>query len=156
MFSVVSFLTWLVVSICLVNASGFRLNSIVRTPKVCTSRLFADQKLSSPYVKEGDDSTKIVTFTENAKAQLLKLKPGQELIVRMGVKKGGCSGMNYVMELVEADSVTDDDIVETLNEIKCVIDAKSLLYLHGLRLDYSNELIGGGFKFSNPNAQRSW
>ena len=40
-------------------------------------------------------------------------------------------------------------------QLKCVVDAKSMLYLYGLELDYSNELIGGGFKFFNPNAEES-
>jgi iron-sulfur cluster assembly accessory protein len=39
--------------------------------------------------------------------------------------------------------------------LKCVVDAKSMLYLYGLELDYSTELIGGGFKFFNPNAEES-
>ena len=38
---------------------------------------------------------------------------------------------------------------------RCAVDPKSLLYLYGLQLDYSDELIGGGFKFSNPNAETS-
>jgi iron-sulfur cluster assembly accessory protein len=40
-------------------------------------------------------------------------------------------------------------------KLKCVVDAKSMLYLYGLELDYSEELIGGGFKFYNPNAEES-
>ena len=65
----------------------------------------------------------------------------------------GCSGMSYVMDFVEENTLTEDDQVEVYDDIKCVVDRKSLLYLYGLQLDYSDELIGGGFKFSNPNAE---
>lgn len=81
------------------------------------------------------------------------------LILRMGVRSGGCSGMSYVMNIVpETDhSVAEDDVVDDYVEdkIQCVVDAKSMLYLYGLQLDYSTELIGGGFKFFNPNAEES-
>lgn len=73
----------------------------------------------------------------------------------MGVKSGGCSGMSYVMDIIEPSSVNEDDLIETFDGIKCVVDPKSLLYLYGLKLDYSDELIGGGFKFTNPNAESS-
>jgi len=81
------------------------------------------------------------------------------LILRMGVRSGGCSGMSYVMDIVKEDDakIADDDMVDeyTNDKIQCVVDAKSMLYLYGLELDYSTELIGGGFKFFNPNAEES-
>lgn len=64
--------------------------------------------------------------------------------------------MSYAMDVVDPSTVSEDDHIEKFGDIYCVIDPKSLLYLYGLRLDYSNELIGGGFKFSNPNAETSW
>jgi iron-sulfur cluster assembly protein len=96
------------------------------------------------------------------------------VLVRMGVRSGGCSGMSYVMDICKEEDVTDDVSTILFNQIsglrlklvpqdhiedwkdegvRCVIDPKSLLYLFGLRLDYSNELIGGGFNFQNPNAE---
>jgi iron-sulfur cluster assembly accessory protein len=80
------------------------------------------------------------------------------LTLRMGVRSGGCSGMSYVMDFCTADSVNaEDDQVDTYEKdrIQCVVDSKSMLYLYGLQLDYSTELIGGGFKFYNPNAEES-
>ena len=80
------------------------------------------------------------------------------LILRMGVRSGGCSGMSYVMDFCTQDSINmeDDqiDVYET-DRIQCVVDSKSMLYLYGLQLDYSTQLIGGGFKFYNPNAEES-
>ena len=55
----------------------------------------------------------------------------------------------------EANVGSDDYVVSYDDGFKLVCDPKSLLYLFGMRLDYSNELIGGGFQFSNPNAQDS-
>ena len=80
------------------------------------------------------------------------------LILRMGVRSGGCSGMSYVMDFCTNDSISmEDDQIDIYNhdKIKCVVDSKSMLYLYGLQLDYSTQLIGGGFKFYNPNAEES-
>lgn len=103
-----------------------------------------------------DKQDYVINLTDKAISHLRKLKSNGDLFLRMGVKSGGCSGMSYVMDIVDAASVSDDDVVETFDDIKCLIDPKSLLYLYGLHLDYSDELIGGGFKFSNPNAETSW
>ena len=79
------------------------------------------------------------------------------LILRMGVRNGGCSGLSYVMDFSTSDDIQEDDEIDVYEaeNIQCVVDAKSLLYLYGLELDYSDELIGGGFKFFNPNAEEN-
>lgn len=81
------------------------------------------------------------------------------LTLRMGVRSGGCSGMSYVMDFADTTKqpIADDDQVDTYesDKIRCIVDAKSMLYLYGLELDYSPELIGGGFRFFNPNAEES-
>jgi iron-sulfur cluster assembly protein len=66
-------------------------------------------------------------------------------------------GMSYVMDFSTSDAIQEDDAVDDYpgEEIQCVVDAKSMLYLYGLELDYSEALIGGGFKFYNPNAEES-
>ena len=88
--------------------------------------------------------------------------PSQEeqpyLILRMGVRNGGCSGMSYVMDFATEDSIrVDDDQVDVYEKekIKCVVDSRSMLYLYDMELDYSDALIGGGFKFYNPNSQET-
>lgn len=66
--------------------------------------------------------------------------------------------MSYVMDFCEAESIQEEedqvDVYES-EKIQCVVDSKSMLYLYGLELDYSTELIGGGFQFYNPNAEES-
>eukprot|EP00640_Fibrocapsa_japonica_P006473 CAMPEP_0113943540 /NCGR_PEP_ID=MMETSP1339-20121228/25850_1 /TAXON_ID=94617 /ORGANISM="Fibrocapsa japonica" /LENGTH=182 /DNA_ID=CAMNT_0000948441 /DNA_START=82 /DNA_END=630 /DNA_ORIENTATION=+ /assembly_acc=CAM_ASM_000762 len=105
-----------------------------------------------------DDDGRVVSLSDNALVHLKELQEKQgtdQLYLRMGVKSGGCSGMSYVMDFMEQDEVAEDDHIETWEEygIQCAIDPKSLLYLYGLQLDYSDELIGGGFEFKNPNAE---
>ncbi|KAH8049573.1 hypothetical protein JL722_11870 [Aureococcus anophagefferens] len=69
---------------------------------------------------------------------------------------GLCSGLSYSMDLCKTEDIVPEDHVELWeDDLKVVIDAKSMLYLFGLELGYSNELIGGGFKFNNPNAEES-
>ncbi|MBH8577886.1 iron-sulfur cluster assembly accessory protein [Nostocaceae cyanobacterium CENA369] len=79
----------------------------------------------------------------------LKLKQPHALF-RLAVKPGGCSGWFYDMSFDEAVEV-GDRLLE-LNGIQVVVDAESLNHIHGLALDYSEDLMGGGFRFHNPQA----
>ena len=89
--------------------------------------------------------------------ELREKKKSDSLVLRMGVRNGGCSGLSYIMDFATEDDVQEDDAIDEYpaEKLKCVVDAKSMLYLYGLQLDYSEELIGGGFKFFNPNAEDS-
>lgn len=73
--------------------------------------------------------------------------------VRVGVKSGGCSGLEY--ELKFDKETTDTDKVFEDNGVKIVVDKKSFLYLIGTTLEYSGGLNGKGFVFNNPNASRT-
>ncbi|MCF4100503.1 iron-sulfur cluster assembly accessory protein [Gillisia sp. M10.2A] len=73
--------------------------------------------------------------------------------VRVGVKSGGCSGLSY--ELKFDKNQTESDKMFEDNEVKIVVDKKSVLYLAGTILEYSGGLNGKGFVFNNPNAQRT-
>ena len=53
------------------------------------------------------------------------------------------------------DVVEEDTLVDFAPKMRCAIDPKSLMFLYGMRLGYSDELIGGGFSFDNPNAEES-
>eukprot|EP00326_Haptolina_ericina_P008526 CAMPEP_0181224874 /NCGR_PEP_ID=MMETSP1096-20121128/31377_1 /TAXON_ID=156174 ORGANISM="Chrysochromulina ericina, Strain CCMP281" /NCGR_SAMPLE_ID=MMETSP1096 /ASSEMBLY_ACC=CAM_ASM_000453 /LENGTH=156 /DNA_ID=CAMNT_0023318021 /DNA_START=48 /DNA_END=518 /DNA_ORIENTATION=+ len=101
----------------------------------------------------------IVTFTDNALKQLADLRAKQnvdEIRIRMGVRAGGCSGMSYIMDMMKPeDQVEEGDTEVVYDGVRCVIDPKSLLFLYGLKLDYSDALIGGGFSFFNPNADET-
>eukprot|EP00249_Psilotum_nudum_P020913 c27896_g2_i1 orf=623-1273(-) len=95
-----------------------------------------------------------ITLTEKALKHLQKMKAelNQDLCLRIGVRQGGCSGMSYTMDFEHRAHVRSDDSVIDYEGFTMVCDPKSLLFLYGMQLDYSDALIGGGFTFSNPNA----
>jgi iron-sulfur cluster assembly protein len=72
-------------------------------------------------------------------------------VVRIGVQGGGCSGLSY--NLTFDTKVSEFDEVLEADGVKFVVDAKSALFLKGTTLDYVTALMGGGFKFVNPNAK---
>ena len=74
-------------------------------------------------------------------------------ILRVAVKGGGCSGFQYVFEVV--DQVNENDKVFEKYNCRVIIDNTSLQFLEGAEIDYSEELIGSSFKISNPNATSS-
>ena len=97
-----------------------------------------------------------VEITPRAMAQVKRLvaKDGRpDVFLRLGVKGGGCSGLEYVMKLDTERKPID---LETLIDgITIVCDGKSAKLLTGSTFDYTGNLVGGGFKFENPNAARS-
>jgi len=73
--------------------------------------------------------------------------------LRLGVQGGGCSGLSYLIKF-ETQSRSNDKIFE-FDDVKIFVDPKSLLYLEGLTLDYTESLMQSGFSFQNPNAKKS-
>ena len=73
--------------------------------------------------------------------------------VRVKVKWGGCSGLIY--DLNFDNKISDDDNFFEDNDIKIIVDKKSLFYVLGTELDFSDGLNGKGFQFKNPNATRT-
>jgi len=98
-----------------------------------------------------------IQLSETALTHLRKLREeqGKDLCLRVGVRNGGCSGMSYMMDFEEPDNIREDDKVFDYDGFQIICDPKSLLYIYGLELDYSNALIGGGFQFTNPNASQT-
>jgi iron-sulfur cluster assembly protein len=98
-----------------------------------------------------------IQLTDAALKHVLALreKQGQDLYLRVGVRQGGCSGMSYMMDFEEPSKLRENDEVFDYEGFKIVCDPKSMLYLYGLVLDYSDALIGGGFQFTNPNAAQN-
>lgn len=98
----------------------------------------------------------MILVTDKAKDRLVSLrtqegKPGAN--VRVSVKGGGCSGLRY--DLTFDEMIGDTDQVFEDKGIKILVDKKSILYLLGTTLDFSDGLNGKGFQFINPNATRT-
>ena len=97
-----------------------------------------------------------VSETAKTKVQSLMKDDGFDPFddyVRVGVKSGGCSGLSY--ELKFDNNFQEEDKLFEDNQVKILVDKKSLLYLAGTTLEYSGGLNGKGFVFNNPNAQRT-
>ena len=96
---------------------------------------------------------RLVKVTENASRKLVSLleKQGrQNGALRVAVIGGGCSGLQYKMDLVDGPA-NRDILVQSCN-VRVVVDPKSALFVSGSLLDYSDDLQKGGFKVTNPNA----
>nr|BED43074.1 hypothetical protein [Pyropia sp. Myanmar_A]BED43271.1 hypothetical protein [Pyropia sp. Myanmar_B]BED43468.1 hypothetical protein [Pyropia sp. Myanmar_C] len=98
-----------------------------------------------------------ITISEPALKQIITLKNNydSDVHLRIGVRQGGCSGMSYSMKFENVKYLKDTDEKLNLDNFSIVCDPKSLLHLYGLSLDFSTELIGGGFQFFNPNASQT-
>ena len=98
-----------------------------------------------------------ILMSETALTQVRALRDqqGKDLCLRVGVRGGGCSGMSYTMDFEEITNARPDDEIYDYDGFKVICDPKSLLYIYGMMLDYSNALIGGGFQFTNPNANQT-
>jgi len=94
-----------------------------------------------------------ITLTDAAASRVTQFiaNRGKGLGLRLGVRTTGCSGMAYIIEF--ADEIEDGDVVFDDNNVKVVVDPKSLVYLDGTELDFSREGLNEGFKFNNPNVK---
>ena len=84
-----------------------------------------------------------MTQESNAEKKMLRLRVGA----------GGCSGLSYEMEFVATGDAKDREFV--FGGLSVLVDARSLAYVAGMTLDYSAQMVNGGFQFSNPKAKRS-
>jgi iron-sulfur cluster assembly protein len=99
----------------------------------------------------------MITITEKAKEKIIELRQKDGLTdnhnIRVSVEGGGCSGLMYNLNF--DDRPADGDEVFEDQGIKILVNKKSLLYLLGTSLDFSDGLNGKGFQFVNPNATRT-
>lgn len=98
----------------------------------------------------------MLTITESAQKAIDRFIRGAETPVaglRIAVTGGGCSGMQYALDLVESVQPGDSEL--TVGAIKVFVDQHSAAMLNGVTVDFVDGLDGSGFKFSNPNASHS-
>jgi iron-sulfur cluster assembly protein len=109
---------------------------------------------SGPTFRTGDERLIKVTGNAAKKVSTLLTRQGRANgVLRVAVIGGGCSGLQYKMDL--QDGPANRDIMVESAGIRVVVDPKSALYVTGSELDYVEALQDGGFKVKNPNAATS-
>lgn len=101
----------------------------------------------------------MISISDKALTHVLKLMSESNLSIsshnlRVGVKGGGCSGLSYIMDFDDKIE-PNDELIKLECGLNVVIDKKSVLYLFGTELNYSDGLNGKGFEWVNPNASRT-
>ena len=102
------------------------------------------------------DSSTVFTLTDIAAEKvksLIEAEGNPELVLRVAVRPGGCSGLSY--EMFFDTDVAEDDIRTDYRGVSVVIDPASAPHLGGAQLDFNDGLQGAGFAISNPNATKS-
>jgi iron-sulfur cluster assembly protein len=95
-----------------------------------------------------------VTLTPKAATQIVRLMAKDDQVgLRIGVKKGGCAGMEYTMDFV-ADQDPNDEVVEQ-DGARVMIAPMAQMFLFGTEIDYEVSLLESGFKFNNPNVSEA-
>lgn len=99
----------------------------------------------------------MIALTDNAAVKvkdLITQEGNDQLMLRVAVRPGGCSGFSYEM-FFDTDQAGDDIVVDHATGVKVVVDPSSAQLLQGATLDYSDGLQGAGFAIDNPNAQKT-
>ncbi len=104
-------------------------------------------------VRAGNENLVRLTEPAGVKVRALVAREQRGGLLRVAITGGGCNGLSYKMKFV-SEPRKGDILVQSAG-VPVLVDAKTALYLKGTVLDYSNKLIAGGFKFSNPNAKAS-
>lgn len=98
----------------------------------------------------------MITITPTALQEIQRRQSShqqKDSYFRIGVKEGGCSGLIYTLNLEETSQ--ENDSIAEHQGLKIIIDPKTLPLIENLKLDYSEDLMGGGFRFQNPQAQKN-
>jgi iron-sulfur cluster assembly protein len=104
-------------------------------------------------LREGNENLVKLTEAAGTKVNALIAREKQGDYLRIAITGGGCNGLSYKMRFT--GETKKGDILVRTGGASVLVDAKTALYLKGTVLDYSNKMVGGGFKFSNPNAKAS-
>ncbi len=114
----------------------------------------ASKSSSAPNFRTGDERLVKLTSSAATKVSTLLTRQGRANgVLRVAVVGGGCSGLQYKMDL--QDGPASRDILVESGGVRVVVDPKSALYVTGSELDYVEALQDGGFKVKNPNAATS-
>jgi len=95
-----------------------------------------------------------ITITEDAKRKLAEYLNEGDSFLRIAVVSGGCSGSTY-NAVIDSNMTETDKVVFEGDGVRIVADSRDLLFLGGLNIDFSDDLIQSGFRLTNPNAIKS-
>ncbi len=104
-------------------------------------------------MREGNENLVRLTAPAGSKVAGLIAREQQGEFLRIAITGGGCNGLSYKMKFTTEPR--RGDILVRSSGARVVVDPKTALYLKGTVLDYSDKMVAGGFKFSNPNAKAS-
>jgi iron-sulfur cluster assembly protein len=104
-------------------------------------------------VRAGNETLVRLTESAGRKVDALIAREQKGAWLRIAISGGGCNGLSYRLRFVP-ETKRGDILVRTAG-VSVLVDPKTALYLRGTVLDYSHQLVGGGFKFANPNAKAS-
>jgi len=104
-------------------------------------------------VREGTEMLVRLSSAAGKKATALMARENQGNYLRVAISGGGCNGLSYKLKFT-GEPKKGDILVKSAG-VDVLVDSKTALYLKGTEIDFSDKLIGGGFKFSNPNAKAS-
>ena len=97
----------------------------------------------------------MITITKQAGNHLHDISKGQNN-VEFSIDSGGCSGMNYDLKFTNREPNDKDHIINFANNnMKLLVPFSSYVYIMNTEIDWSNDLLNGGFKFGNPQANRT-
>ena len=94
----------------------------------------------------------LIEVTKTARSQMaamLEKRGTPEAFIRLGIKTAGCSGLGYKLEYADNKDIGDEEVA--FDDVKVLVDAKSLIYLVGTEVDYEEDDLRQGFTFNNPN-----
>jgi len=98
-----------------------------------------------------------ITITEKAKERLVSLMQDDKTNLELSVLGGGCSGMSYSLKYTDRKPTNNDKIYyfgEYPSILKMIVPFASYVYLIGTEVDFSDDLLNGGFRFNNPQSNR--
>ncbi|MBW7908423.1 MAG: iron-sulfur cluster assembly accessory protein [Kiritimatiellae bacterium] len=95
-----------------------------------------------------------IHISDKAKQELAKLEVAQPNFLRISVTSGGCSGMTYTA-CIDNSRADSDQVLFEESDLCIVADPGSAMFLDGLEIDYSDDLISAGFRFKNPKATKA-
>ncbi len=104
-------------------------------------------------IREGSEGLVRLTEQAGGKVRALIARENQGDYLRVAITGGGCNGLSYKLKF--APEPRRGDILVKSAGIAVIVDPRTALYLKGTVVDYSSQLIAGGFKFTNPNAKAS-